>query len=493
MTVRLVCQPDPAACDASACELLVLPFWEGPEPASDLSSWKEIFEAPIANGDFKAKAGETLLLYFKKGRILLLGLGKKEGVSSEAIKRAYAAAVRSAQEKRVKKIHLAFPEIPSLESDAALRAVAEGVLLTNYAFLHLKGESLKDKPVVLLKEAYFLGLNKAQDEKLKKWQTIASGVHLARELVNGNADDVTPQMLAETAKEWEKKTSGLKATILERKAIEDEKMGLLLAVSRGSSCDPCLILLSYHGNPSSKDHVVLVGKGVTYDTGGLSLKPTESMLTMKCDMAGAATALAAVQTAAALGLPVNVTAVAPATENAIDAQSYKIGDVYKAMNGKTVEITNTDAEGRLILADALSYAVKHLKPSLIIDLASLTGAIVVALGEDLSGVFCDDEPLVKELVSASNTVGEPLWRMPLVADYKEMLKSDIADMVNSAGRSASSITAALFLQEFCGKVPWAHIDFAGSCFLTKPKHINTTKATGFGVRLLIEFLERRQK
>lgn len=491
MAIQLICQPD-LKCDVSKCELLVLPFWEGAEPAAELSRWKENFEEPLASGDFKAKVGDTLLLYVKKGRILLLGLGKKESISTEMLRRAYAAAVRFAQSKKAKRMHLLFPEISSLPKEVALRAVAEGILLTNYAFLHLKGESIKDNPTVLLEEAHFLGLTEKDEAALKKWQTITAGVHLVRELVNGNADDVTPQMLAETAKGLEKRTRGLKATILEKKQIEKEKMGLFLAVNRGASQDPCLILLSYKGNPTSDDHVVLVGKGVTYDTGGLSLKPTESMLTMKCDMAGGATVLATVQTAAALRLPVNVTAIVPATENAIDAESYKVGDVYRAMNGKTVEITNTDAEGRLVLADALSYALKHLKPSLLIDLASLTGAIVVALGEDFSGVFSDHEPLVKDLISASDAVGEPLWRMPLVADYKEMLKSDIADMVNSAGRTGSSITAALFLQEFCGSVPWAHIDFAGSCFLTKPKYTNTTKATGFGVRLLIEFLERRK-
>lgn len=494
MPLKIVCEPNPAQCDASKCELLVLPFWEGAVPAADLSHWKQSFDAALASGDFKAKANDTLLLYAGKGRILLLGLGKKESVNAEALRRAYAAAVRTAQAKKVKRLHLLFPDVPSLDPETALRAVTEGVLLTNYAFIHLKSEAtLKENPSVLLEEAFFLGVDKKSEASMQKWQTIASGVYLVRELVNGNADDVTPQMLAETAKNLEKRDSKLTATILDKKQIEKEKMGLLLAVNRGSTRDPHLIVLSYKGNPKSNDHVVLVGKGITYDTGGLSLKTAEGMLTMKCDMSGAATVLAAVQTAAALQLPVNVTAVAPTTENAIDANSYKPGDVYRAMNGKTVEITNTDAEGRLVLADAISYAVKYLKPSLIVDLASLTGGIVVALGEDVSGLFCDNDSVVNELVEASKLVGEPLWRMPLVADYKEMLKSEIADLVNAAGRSASSITAALFLQEFCGSVPWAHIDFAGSCYLSKPKHTNPTKATGFGLRLLIEFLERRSR
>ena len=268
-------------------------------------------------------------------------------------------------------------------------------------------------------------------------------------------------------------------------------MGLFLAVNKGSSQDPYLITLSYSGNPKSKEHIVLVGKGITYDTGGLALKPAENMATMKCDMAGAATVLATVGAAAALGLKVNVTAIAPVTDNAIDAKSYKMGDVYFSMSGKTVEITNTDAEGRLVLADAITYAKTHFHPTLLIDVASLTGGIVVALGEDIAGLFSNDDPLAKDLLQSSETTGESLWRMPLNPDYKEMLKSDIADLLNSAGKTASSMTAALFLQEFASGTPWAHIDFAGSCYLSKPKNYNTSKATGFGVRLLIDFLEHR--
>ncbi len=490
MALQITCQPDPTKCDES-CQLLVLPFWEGLEAAADHCIWKELLDAPLSSGDFKGKMGEKLVFYSKKGRILLLGLGKKESVNAEVLRRAYSAAVRMAHSKKIKRIHLLFPET-SMKREAAIRGVAEGVFLTNYAFVHLKGDSLKDNPSVLLDEAIFLGLDQDDHEALKKWYAIATGVYLVRELVNGNADDVTPEMLADTAKSLEKRSRNLKLTVLERKQIEKEKMGLLLAVNRGSCLDPYLIVLSYKGNPKSDDHVVLVGKGITYDTGGLSLKPTESMLGMKCDMAGAATVLGAVQTAAALNLKINVTAVVPTTENSIDANSYKIGDVYRAMNGKTVEVTNTDAEGRLVLADAMTYAVEHLKPTAIIDIASLTGAIVIALGEDVSGLFCNNDALAKDLLTASDGVGENLWRMPLVADYKEMLKSDIADMVNSAGRTGSSITAALFLQEFCGSLPWAHLDVAGSCYPTKPKHYNTTKGTGFGLRLLVDFLERRQ-
>jgi leucyl aminopeptidase len=378
-----------------------------------------------------------------------------------------------------------------MAEEDAVRPIAEGILLTNYLFSHFKGESLKENPCVLLDKATICNVGQRQEDLLAKLSTIASGVYLIRELVNGNADDVTPKMLAETAVSMEKHTPGLKAVILDRKHLEKEKMGLLLAVNRGSALDPYLITLFYKGNPKSKEHIVLVGKGITYDTGGLALKSPDNMQTMKCDMAGAATVLAAVQTAAALNLKINVTAVAPVTENAIDAKSYKMGDVYRSMSGKTVEITNTDAEGRLILADALTYSVQHLNPSLIIDLATLTGGIVVALGEDIAGLFTNDDRLAQDLNTASQATGENLWRMPLNPDYKELLKSEIADMLNSAGKSSSSITAALFLQEFCESVPWAHIDMAGSAFLSKPKFYHTARGTGYGLRLLIDFLERR--
>lgn len=493
MALEISCQTD--LFKAEGCPLLVLPFWEGAEPASDLSGltlWQKQLDPVLASGDFKGKAGEVLLIYPNQGRFLLLGLGKKETAGAETIRRSYSAAVRKAQAKKISEIHLLCPQVHSLDRNALLRAVADGVFLTNYAFTYLKGESLKDNPVVLLKKVVFVGCKENETELLKRFSTIASGVHLVRELVNGNADEVTPEMLAQTARSIEKRSRNLKLKVLEKMQIEKEKMGLLLAVNRGSDLEPRLIILSYRGNPKSDDHVVLVGKGITYDTGGLSLKPTDSMLTMKCDMAGAATVLGTVQTAAALELSVNVTAVVPATENSIGAKSYKVGDVYRAMNGKTVEVTNTDAEGRLVLADAMAYALRHLDPSVIIDIASLTGAIVIALGEDLSGLFCNSDSLASELMKSSDAVNEPLWRMPLVLDYKEMLKSEVADMINSAGRVGSSITAALFLQEFCGTVPWAHIDFAGSCFPTKPKYYNTTKGTGFALRLLIDFLERRQ-
>lgn len=446
---------------------MVLPFWEGPEPAATF--------APIPTLDFQGKASETLLLYPEKGRTCLLGLGKKEKGGKEQVRRAYAEAAKVAMGKKVKRLTLL---VPAGEEVAA----AEGVLLANYAY------SKKEKKPFLLEECRWIGVSSS--DSLKQVQTIASGVYFVRDLVNGNADDVTPEMLAETALSFDKKFA---VKVLGQKELEREKMGLLLAVGRASIHESRLVTVSYKGNPTSSEHIVLVGKGVTFDTGGLSLKTNENMLTMKCDMSGAATVLGAVRVAGELGLKVNVTAVMPLVENAIGSKSYKPGDVYISASGKSVEINNTDGEGRLILADAITYVQRHLKPTCLIDVASLTGAAVVALGEEIAGLFTDNDELSDALLSASKETGEPLWRLPLYSDYLETLKSEIADLVNTAGREAGATKAALFLKEFVGTVPWAHIDFAGPCYLSKPKRYYPTQATGFGLRLLIAFLEKKSQ
>ncbi len=462
-------------------ELLVLPFWEGPKEAAEYDCAKV---APALK-DFIGKNGETALCYEGQQRVLLLGLGKQDKACVEALRKAYASAVRFAQSKKITEIDILFPKCKQKEE--FLRGIAEGLLLSNYSFTY-KHDSLKENPQTLLEKVTLIGVEK--HPLIERLQTIGEGVYFIRDLVNENSDDKPPKVWAEKAKKLHPK---IKVTIFDKKKIESEKMGLLLAVNRSSSHDPCFIQAAYRGNPKSKEHIVLVGKGITYDTGGLSLKPTDNMLSMKCDMAGAATVLGVVRTAAALGLKVNVTAVTPITENCIGSKSYKPGDVYRAYSGKTVEVTNTDAEGRLVLADAIAYAVKNLKPTCLIDLATLTGACVVALGEEISGLFSNDDALAEELLASSESTDEMIWRMPVYSDYLEAYKSEIADLANSGGREAGAIKAALFLQEFAGKVPWAHLDIAGPAYLSKPKHYNPTKATGHGLRLLIDFLEQHSE
>lgn len=468
-------------------DLFILPFWEGPKEASDSSPYQDLCKAPLESGDFKGKPGEQLLLYDGKGkRFLLLGLGSVKKVTAETFRRAYAAAIKTAQGKGIPSIGILFPKGAALSKEKTALAIAEGLLLTNYAFLELKKDSLKDSSFSLVKEAIWFH---APDLKsLEEIQRVVASVSFTRDLVNGNADDITPSKLVEVAH-----TLGSKVhvSILDKKKLEAEKMGLILAVARASTHDPALIVASYKGAPESREHVVLVGKGVTYDTGGLSLKPTDNMLTMKADMAGAATVLGVIKAAADLGKKVNLTIVAPIVENAIGSKGYKPGDVYRSYSGKTVEVNNTDAEGRLILADALSYAIDRLKPTCIVDIATLTGNIVVALGEEMSGLFTGDEKLAKELLDASFETGELLWRMPLHEEYFESLKSDYGDLQNTGGREAGAIKAALFLREFVKDAAWAHIDCGGPAFINRTRHYNPTKATGYGVRLLLEFVEGR--
>jgi leucyl aminopeptidase len=463
-------------------DLLIVPYWEGPKAASKIELRSSGVSALLDSGDFKGKNGETALLYpegKQETRLLLLGLGKKGDSDSESFRRAFSAGLRAAKGKKAKDIHLLFPDSESV------RGVFEGIFLTDYAFTEFKHDTLKDS-APLLETLTVFGLDKKFQKEIDRLQDTVSAVNFIRDLVNGNADDVTPDALVKRAKAMASKD--LRITILDRKRLENEGMGLLLAVGQGARYEPSMILAEYKGAPKSKEHILLVGKGITFDSGGLSLKTTDNMLSMKSDMAGAATVLAAVKMAAALGLKVNVTAVAPVAENAIGSKSYKLGDVYRSLSGKTVEILNTDAEGRLILADAIAYGVKHLRPTAIVDLGTLTGAIVVALGEEISGLFSNSEEIAKDLQKASISSGEKIWRMPL-HDYKESLKSEVADISNMGGRDAGSMKCALFIQEFAGKVPWAHIDMAGPGFISKPKHYNPTKGTGWGLRLLLDFLE----
>jgi leucyl aminopeptidase len=475
--------------------MLVLPFWKGKkaaEAAADLSSFEGVLKAPLASHDFCGKEGELMVVYVSgapEKRVALLGLGAKEGISAERLRRAYAQVTKASQKMKLKDLNVITPDCGPLSKKEVVQGVAEGLLLLNYVFEALKRDAIKDGKAVLLDKVTFVGVGKQEVPLAERCVVICDAVNMARDLVNGNADDVTPQHLAAVAAGLAKMHKHVKTTIFDKKRIEKEKMGLLLAVNRSSEKEPVFIIVEYKGDPKSADTTVLVGKGITFDTGGLNLKPTGSMETMKCDMAGAATVLSVVQAAASLELKVNVTAVVASTENSIGSKSYKPGDVYEGYAGKSVEIGNTDAEGRLVLADALAYAVVHLKPKRLIDLATLTGAVEIALGNEVTGLFSNDDILADQLTSAGSATGERLWRLPLYEEYRDQLRSDVADIKSTGGRPAGSITAAMFLKEFVNKIPWAHLDIAGTAFLSDGKRYSPKHATGIGVRLLISFLE----
>lgn len=479
-------------------DVLIVPFLhekKGAVPAFPVKELDSFSDAPVKMGDFKGKTSEISLLYSGgdfEPRLMLLGLGDVNEVTLETLRRAYAAALKFCLKKKITSLNCLVPEVKALEEKSIVRGIAEGIVLSNYCFDKLKSDSLKKDATTLVKKVGIVGAEKGSFAAAVAAEKLAGGIYLARDLANGNADDVTPQYLGKTAKEIASKFTSVKATVFDKKRIIKEKMGLLLAVNQGSDRDPAFIVLQYRGDPKSKDHTVVVGKGITYDTGGLNIKPTGFMETMKCDMSGSAAALGTILACAALKLKKNVTAVIPSTENGIDSRSYKPGDVYRSYSGKSVEITNTDAEGRLVLADALAWTCKNLKPTRIIDFATLTGAVVVALGEEVTGLMSSDDVLAEKLFEAGETTFERVWRLPLYKEYREMLKSDIADIMNCVtNRQAGTITAALFLQEFVDKdVPWAHCDIAGTAYLKSNKRYHPKNGTGVGVRLMVEFLEK---
>lgn len=476
-------------------DLFVVPFWKGKkhaEAAINVDSLQKHFAGLLATNDFLGKEGELVIVYAAaqpEKRFALLGLGEAEAVTVEKLRRNYAQITKACRKKKISEINVLLPECKAIARDDLVKGVVEGLLLPNYAFTSLQHDAVKNDPPVTLAKINLIGAGKHELGIAQKCSTICEAVNMVRDLVNGNADDITPQYLSAVARGLEKTCKHVKTTVLNKKQIEKEKMGLLLAVNRGASTDPAFIIVEYKGDPKSKERTVLVGKGITFDTGGLNLKPTGSMETMKCDMAGAAAVLGTIQAASSLELKLNITGIIATTENSIGSRSFKPGDVYQGYKGKTVEIGNTDAEGRLILADALAYVVDRLKPTRIIDLATLTGAVEVALGDEASGLMSNNDVLADLLIRSGSETGERVWRLPLYEEYKESLKSDIADIKNTGGRGGGCVKAAMFLQEFVDKTPWAHLDIAGTAFLSEAKRYQPKHATGVGVRLLISFLE----
>lgn len=427
----------------------------------------------LAADDFKGEVEEVLFLYPEKSktRIALVGLGKEEKITAESLRRSYGALVKAVLKKELTTLEIEEPSVKGIKKEEVLEAIAEGILFANYRYDRYRNKAFQPLKKVALKGAK------------SEWETLFDAVNFARDLVNGNADDVTPEFLAKEAK----KLGGAK--ILDKAALKKEKLGLILAVAKGSVHDPYLIELEYKGNPKSKEKIVLIGKGVTFDTGGLNIK-TASMETMKADMGGAATVLGVFKAVKDLKLKVNLTVVVPTVENAVGSGSFKPGDVYRSYSGKTVEIGNTDAEGRLILADAISWAKKHLNPTRIIDFATLTGAMRVAIGDEGMGLFSNDEALAEKLIQAGEKTYERAFRFPLIQEYVKDLKSDIADISNISGRrEGGAITAALFLESFVEDTPWAHFDIAPSAFVPQERRYYPKFATGIGVRLIVEYLK----
>lgn len=438
-----------------------------------------------------ADYGTTTLLYLGSEQptrpLLLIGTGDSQDITLPKLRSLAATAVRSLQPTTFSTAVSLLAELPlpfySLEDKLA--ALAEGSQLGTYAFQYYKQEAKNAPPALTELHIYSsqpLATKVARSAILRGSQ-LAESITLARDLVNHPGNYLTPAKLIEVAKDIAATTPELRLTILTETDLQAKSMGALLAVGQGSAQRPVLLALEYTGNPASQEKTALIGKGITFDSGGISLKPSDKMGEMKTDMAGAATVLAAMQLLARRKPAANILGVIPCAENLPSSTAYRPGDVITAMNGTTIEIITTDAEGRLILADAITYA-KEQQATRIIDFATLTGACLVALGTVTSGVISNNTPFTKEFLAAAKQSGEKMWVLPADAAYKEQIKSDIADLKNSGGRMAGTITAGLFLGEFAGTTPWIHVDIAGTATTDKTVGDMVKGATGVGIRTL---------
>lgn len=434
----------------------------------------EVVEHPVLSGE--GLTNDSLR------SVLLVGVGQGRPAD---LRKAGAALARRAKNKETVATSLA-----ALSDDAGLRALVEGLVLGSFGF-HRRSDGAKEQPV---SRVVLAGVSDAAERQqaLERALALAGAGWMARTLALVPANEKNPAWMAERATEVAK-SSGLKVRVWDEKQLATEGFGGIVGVGKGSANPPRLIRLDYtpRGARRNTPHVVLVGKGITFDTGGLSIKPAEAMMNMKRDMTGGGVVLAVMGALADVDCPVRVTGLVPAAENAVSGSAIRPGDVIRHFGGRTSEVRNTDAEGRLVMADALAYAVSEVKPDVIVDVATLTGAMKVALGQRTGGFFSTDDALADLIATAGAAAGEPLWRMPLVEDYEERLESKVADADNAAG-GPGAITAALFLRHFTGGLPWAHLDIASVGDSPVDAFEWTSGATGFGARALLHWLELRE-
>jgi leucyl aminopeptidase len=484
----------------SGAELLVLPVISaGVFNVDSFKGLDEGLKKRIAKAakalDFTGKVGQTLLLPVPVGSsaddFLLVGVGdKKRDTLVNGLREAIGVVITTAKRRGLRTIAL---DLSAKDfKDEAAEAVTTAALLADYSFETYK-KSKPEKKIGTIDVLVADGrMAQAMRKKVEKAQTVIDGVTIARDLVNTPAQEMTPVHLAEAATQVALASNGLvKVKILDRAECAKLKMGAFLAVAQGADHEPKFIHLTYTSPRPTKKVLAVVGKGVTFDSGGLSIKPADAMMTMKCDMAGAAAVIGFFATLARLKPRVNIHGVIAATENMVSGKAIRPGDIVHAANGKSIEILNTDAEGRLTLADAMTYVLKE-KPDAMIDLATLTGACLVALGEEITGLMTNDKVLGKQVLDAALKAGEKMWELPLEPRYRDLINSDIADLRNIAtSRYGGSLTAGLFLQEFVENTPWVHLDIAGPAYAERPMSSYLGKGgTGHGVRTLVEFVEK---
>jgi leucyl aminopeptidase len=479
--------------DAIKTDLLVLPVTETGLDAPAIRALDRRLKGRLSEQIRKSKftgAEGSSLLYTTAGNLpashlLLIGFGKANDVNSDTWRKAGARARRDASTVGAEEI--AFLFAPDKDPEDAAGAVVEGATLASYRFNKYRSNSNSPtavKSLTLFKPG--LKGTSSMERSVRTVEQTIPGVFLARDLVNEPPSITTARFLGEQAQRH-CRGRGLSVEVWSKKKIEAMNLAGLMAVNRGSLEEPRFIKIHYQPNARARKKVALIGKGITFDSGGLSLKSAKSMETMKLDMAGGAAVIGTMSRLPYLRPDVEVTGYIPATDNLPGGNAQKPGDVIRYLNGKTIEVLNTDAEGRLILADALALAAKQ-KPDYMINLATLTGACMVALGTGVAGIFSNDQLLADNVIRCARGAGEKLWQLPLVKEYRETLKSSVADMKNVAGAHGGAITAALILQEFVDDIPWAHLDIAGPAFAETDTAICAKGGTGFGVRTLLRFL-----
>ena len=442
--------------------------------------------------DMEGKLGKLSIIPMSEKkpvqRILLAGIGKKENITKDTIRFVSGKIAQKARELKLSEFSIISPPSFVTDSMSAVSQIVEGTKMALYKFEKFKTEKIENAPNLTIIVSKSNKISKA----IKIAEIVADGAIFTKSIANLPPNECTPTTLANFAKSMSKKNK-MKCNIISEPELKKKGFGGISAVGQGSNNQPKLIILEHNRGRKNEKPIVLVGKAVTFDTGGISLKPGAAMDEMKFDKCGGCTVLGIMKSISELKLPINVVGIVPSVENMPGGESYRPGDIIKLYSGKTAEILNTDAEGRLILADALSYGEKHYSPKAIIDFATLTGACIVALGTNVAAIVSNDEKLTKKINDSSKRTTEEVWELPLNQDYMDMIKSDVADMKNvGIGRAAGTITAAAFLKNAIEKTSWVHIDIAGVAWTqgaTKEKSYNPKGATGFGVRLILDYLQ----
>jgi leucyl aminopeptidase len=477
------------------CDILVLPLLEDEDWSKTAPEGiKKLLDKQKKNKDFEAKSGQSMIFYpdydGAPDMVMLFGFGKTKNLKSNKIRNNAAQLAKAIKSHKKETLTLNLPA----QLEKHIQEIAEGIALANYnPNLYQTGKNKKENDKKNIKKIELVTTKKELENKLKAGIALAEAVNYTRDLVNAPNNIINPDTLAAEAKKLAKETKS-KLTVLDKKQLQKLGMGALLAVNKGSKIEAKMVIFEYKPSGAKKEPpILLVGKGITFDSGGYNLKPTQGITNMKEDMAGAAAVFGVFKALKHLNIKKHIIGITPLTENMIGSNAQAVNDVITTYSGLTVEVTNTDAEGRLILADAVNYGVKKFKPKYVIDLATLTGACMVALGDRYAGLFSNNKALAEALTKAGEQTDELVWQLPIHPDFRKKMKGKIADLINSEGSGlAGASKGAAFIEYFIEKTAWAHLDIAGVAYVKDPKPYEHDSATGYGVRLLAALLENEE-